>query len=210
MWKLYTSLGFGSQLNLGFPGEVSGKLRPAKGTRPIEQATMSYGHGISVTLIQIAHAYLVFARDGELLPLSLIKLDRPPTPTRLFSLQVAQDMRKMLESVVAPGGTATRAQVAGYRVAGKTGTAYKVEGGHYVQKYVSSFVGFAPVSNPRLIVAVMIDEPAAEGHFGGTVAAPVFAKVVEGSLRALGVAPDAPVAPLQLSALQAGTLAEGQ
>ncbi|MDR2690259.1 MAG: penicillin-binding protein 2 [Azoarcus sp.] len=203
MWKLYSDLGFGSKLNIsGFPGEASGKLRPARGTRPIEQATMSYGHGISVTFIQIARAYLAFARDGELLPLSLVKLDKPPVPTRVFSPEVAREMRKILESVVAPGGTGTRARVEGYRVAGKTGTANKIENGVYTKKYISSFIGFAPVSNPRLIVAVMIDEPS-EGGYGGVVAAPVFAKVIEGSLRTLGVATDAPVAPLQLTALRA-------
>jgi cell division protein FtsI (penicillin-binding protein 3) len=201
MWKLYSRLGFGARLNLGFPGESRGRLPPAKGLRPVEQATMSYGHGMSVTLIQIARAYLAFARDGELLPLSLTRVDTPPTPVQVFSPAVAREMRKMLEAVVGPGGTAARAHVAGYRVAGKTGTANKIEGGQYVKKYVSSFVGFAPVSNPRLIVAVMIDDPSASQHLGGAVAAPVFAKVVEGSLRALGVAPDAPVMPLQLSAL---------
>jgi cell division protein FtsI (penicillin-binding protein 3) len=134
MWKLYSKLGFGAPLKLGFPGEVGGKLRPAKGLKPIEQATMSYGHGISVSLIQIAHAYLAFARDGELLPLSLTRADFPATPVRVFSSQTAREVRKMLETVVAPGGTATRAQVAGYRVAGKTGTAYKVLNGQYVKK----------------------------------------------------------------------------
>lgn len=209
VWKFYSSLGFGAPLKLGFPGEASGKLRPAKGLRPIEQATMSYGHGIAVTLIQIAHAYMAFAHDGELLPLSLTRVDTPPAPVRVFSSRTARELGKMLETVVAPGGTATRAQVAGYRVAGKTGTAYKVENGEYfkvengkkVRKYISSFVGYAPASNPRLIVAVMLDEPSSERHFGGTVAAPVFAKIVEGSLRTLGVAPDAPVSPMQLSAL---------
>jgi cell division protein FtsI (penicillin-binding protein 3) len=200
MWGLYNQLGFGSQLKLGFPGEASGNMRPAQSWKPIEQATMSYGHGISVTLIQIARAYLAFARDGELVPLSLTRVDTPPQITKVFSPKVAQEVRTMMETVVNPGGTATRAQVAGYRVAGKTGTAYKSEGGRYVRKYVSSFVGFAPVSNPRLVVAVMIDEPSVD-HFGGTVAAPVFAKVVEGSLRTLGVAPDAPLAPLQFTAM---------
>ncbi|MDR3213398.1 MAG: penicillin-binding protein 2 [Azoarcus sp.] len=201
MWGLYTRLGFGSPLQLGFPGEASGNLRPARDWRPIEQATMSYGHGISVTLIQIARAYLAFARDGELLPLSLTRVDAPPQGVRVFSPRVAREVRAMMETVVNPGGTATRARVTGYRVAGKTGTANKVEGGRYVNRYVSSFVGLAPVSNPRLVVAVTIDEPSAEQHFGGAVAAPVFAQVVEGSLRALGVAPDAPLAPLQLTAL---------
>lgn len=200
MWRLFDQLGFGSPLNLGFPGEAGGRLRPAKSWRPIEQATMSYGHGISVSLIQMARAYLAFARDGDLPALSLTRLDAPPASgRRVFSPQVARELRAMLEMAAGPGGTAPKAQVPGYRVAGKTGTAHKLEGGRYANKYVSSFVGFAPVSNPRLVVAVMIDEPSAGQHYGGAVAAPVFAKIVEGSLRALGVAPDAPLTPLQFA-----------
>jgi cell division protein FtsI (penicillin-binding protein 3) len=200
MRDFYARLGFGAPLQLGFPGEASGNLRPAQDWKPIEQATISYGHGISVTLIQIARAYLAFARDGELLPLSLTRVETPPPGVRVFSPQVAREVRQMMETVVNPGGTATRARVAGYRVAGKTGTANKIEGGRYVNRYVSSFVGLAPVSNPRLVIAVMIDEPSADQHFGGMVAAPVFAQVLEGALRTLGVAPDAPLAPLQLTA----------
>ncbi|MBN8441443.1 MAG: penicillin-binding protein 2 [Thauera sp.] len=200
MWHLFDQVGFGTPLNMGFPGEASGRLRPAKTWKPIEQATMSYGHGISVSLIQMARGYLAFARDGELVPLSLTKLDAPPTVgRRIFSPQTARDMRMMLEMASSPGGTATRAQVAGYRVAGKTGTAHKLDGGRYANRYVSSYVGFAPASNPRLVVAVMIDEPSAGQYYGGLVAAPVFSRIVEGSLRALGVAPDAPLTPLQLA-----------
>jgi cell division protein FtsI (penicillin-binding protein 3) len=202
MCHLLDGLGFGSQLNLGFPGEATGRLRPAKSWRPIEQATMSYGHGISVSLIQLAHAYLAFARDGDLLPLSLTRVDTPKAaPKRIFSPTVAREVRGMLEMAAGPGGTAPQAQVPGYRVAGKTGTAYKIEGGQYVKKYVSSFVGLAPASRPRLVVAVMIDEPNG-AHYGGAVAAPVFARIVEGSLRALGVAPDSPITPLQLARKQ--------
>jgi cell division protein FtsI (penicillin-binding protein 3) len=200
MWKLFDQVGFGTPLNMGFPGEASGRLRPAKTWKPIEQATMSYGHGISVSLIQMARGYLAFARDGELVPLSLTKLDTPPSAgRRVFSPQTARDMRAMLEMASAPGGTAPKAQVAGYRVAGKTGTAHKLEGGRYTNKYVSSYVGFAPASNPRLVVAVMIDEPTAGQYFGGTVAAPVFSRIVEGSLRSMGVAPDAPLTQMQLA-----------
>ena len=201
MWSLYERLGFGSPPGLGFPGEASGNLRPAKTWKPIEQATMSYGHGISVSLIQIARAYLVFARDGDLVPLSLTRVDTPPVGVQVFSPRVAREMRQIMETVVGPGGTAIRAQIAGYRVAGKTGTANKIENGRYVNKYVSSFVGLAPASNPRLIVAVMIDEPSGNHHFGGMVAAPVFAQVTEGALRALGVAPDAQLSPLPLTAM---------
>jgi cell division protein FtsI (penicillin-binding protein 3) len=199
MWSFYVRLGFGSSLGLGFKGEASGKLHPAKNWKPVEQATMAFGYGVSATLAQVAHAYLAIARDGDLLPLSLTRVDIPPSSgTPVFSPQVAREVRKMMETVVNPGGTATRAQVSGYRVAGKTGTANKNEKGRYVDKYVSSFVGLAPVSNPKLVVAVMIDEPSIE-HFGGTVAAPIFAQVAEGALRALGVTPDAPLAPLQLT-----------
>ena len=208
MWRLFDQLGFGSPLNLGFPGEAGGRLRPAKSWRPIEQATMSYGHGISVTLIQMARAYLAFARDGDLPDLSLTRIDAPPAPgRRVFSPEVARELRAMLEMAAGPGGTAPKAQVPGYRVAGKTGTAHKLEAGRYANKYVSSFVGFAPVSNPRLIVAVMIDEPSAGQHYGGAVAAPVFARIVEGSLRALGVAPDAPLTPLQFARKRGDTAA---
>ncbi len=200
MWKMFDELGFGVPLHLGFPGEAGGRLRPAKSWRPIEQATMSYGHGISTTLVQMARAYTVFTRDGELIPLSLTRIDGPPQPTRrVFSAETARTMRHMLEVAAGPQGTAPRAQITGYRVAGKTGTAHKLEGGRYTNKYISSFVGFAPVSNPRLIVAVMIDEPSAGQHYGGAVAAPVFAKVAEGALRALGVAPDAPLVPLHFA-----------
>jgi cell division protein FtsI (penicillin-binding protein 3) len=200
MWTMFDSLGFGAPLKLGFPGEVGGRLRPAKTWRPIEQATMAYGHGISVTLIQLARAYQAFARDGDLVPISLARLDTPPqSGKQVFSAQTAREVRAMLEMAVLPGGTAPRAQIAGYRVAGKTGTAHKIEGGSYANKYVASFVGFAPVSDPRLIVAVMIDEPSNGKYYGGDVAAPVFAQVMAGSLRTLGVAPDAPLKPLLMT-----------
>lgn len=200
MWQMFDDLGFGAPLKLGFPGEVGGRLRPARTWRPIEQATMSYGHGISVSLMQMAHAYLVFAREGDLIPLSLTRVDTPPLHGKtVFGAQTAREVRAMLELAVQPGGTAPKAQIQGYRVAGKTGTAHKLEGGAYANKYVSSFVGLAPASDPRLIVAVMIDEPTGGKHFGGDVAAPVFANVMAGSLRAMGIAPDAPLAPLQVA-----------
>ncbi|HNH35519.1 MAG TPA: penicillin-binding protein 2, partial [Rhodocyclaceae bacterium] len=200
MWQMFDNLGFGSPLRLGFPGEVGGRLRPAKSWRPIEQATMSYGHGISVTLMQLARGYMAFARDGDLLPLSLTRLDAPPPAGKaVFSAQTAREVRAMLEMAVLPGGTAPKAQIPGYRVAGKTGTAHKLDGGSYADKYVASFVGFAPASDPRLIVAVMIDEPSAGKYYGGEVAAPVFAQVMGGALRTLGVTPDAPIRPLQVA-----------
>ena len=203
MWTMFDSLGFGTPLKLGFPGEVGGRLRPAKTWKPIEQATMAYGHGISVTLIQLARAYQAFARDGDLVPISLARLDTPPLNAKqVFSAQTAHEVRAMLEMAVLPGGTAPKAQIAGYRVAGKTGTAHKIEGGAYANKYVASFVGFAPASDPRLIVAVMIDEPSNGKYYGGDVAAPVFAQVMAGSLRTLGVAPDAPLKPLVMTSVE--------
>ncbi|WP_291988647.1 penicillin-binding protein 2 [Candidatus Accumulibacter sp. ACC007] len=195
MWEMFHNVGFGQVPRLGFPGEVSGRLRPWKSWRPIEQATMSFGHGLSVSLIQLARAYSVFARDGDLVPLSLTRVvgAAKPRGTQVFSPQTAREVRAMLEMAVRPGGTAPKAQIPGYRVAGKTGTARKLENGRYTTtKYVASFVGFAPASDPRLIVAVLIDEPRGK-YYGGEVAAPVFASVMAGTLRTLGIAPDAPL-----------------
>ncbi|MBI4754249.1 MAG: penicillin-binding protein 2 [Betaproteobacteria bacterium] len=200
MWGKFDALGFGAPPHLGFPGEAGGRLRPHRTWKPIEQATMAYGHGISVSLMQLARAYMVFARDGDVPPLSLQRVGgRLPEGRRVFSPETARQVRAMLEMVVEPGGTAQRARVPGYRVAGKTGTAHKLEGGTYADRYVASFVGFAPASSPRLVVAVMIDEPGGNIYYGGEVAAPVFARVMEGALRNLGVAPDAPVKPMQMA-----------
>jgi cell division protein FtsI (penicillin-binding protein 3) len=193
MWQTLSATGFGATPMTGFPGEVSGRLRPAKSWRPIEQATMAFGHGISVNLVQLARAYTVFATDGELKPVSLLKVDGAIAGRPVISADTARAVRRMLEMVVLPGGTAPKAQVAGYRVAGKTGTAHKLEGHVYVDKYVSSFVGFAPVSNPRLVIAVMIDEPAGGQYYGGAVAAPVFSSIMGAALRLLGVPADAPI-----------------
>ncbi|MCB1959750.1 MAG: penicillin-binding protein 2 [Rhodocyclaceae bacterium] len=200
MWSLYDSLGFGTAMLTGFPGEASGRLRPASAWRPVEQATMSYGHGVSVSLMQLARAYAVFARDGDMVPVRLTRAEAPqPAGQRIFSPQTVREMRAMMEMVVQEGGTAPQAQVPGYRVAGKTGTAHKLVGAKYSDKYVASFVGFAPVSNPRLVIAVMIDEPSGKQYYGGQVAAPVFSKVMSGALRALSVPPDAPVAPMHMA-----------
>ena len=193
MWEMFTTVGFGQQPKFGFPGAVAGRLRNFKTWRPIEQATMSYGHGVSVSLIQIARAYMIFARNGDIIPLTFQRSEVLPVAHRVISEKTAQQVRLMMESVTEPGGTATQARIAGYRVAGKTGTAYKIEGGRYVNKYVADFVGFAPVSNPRVIVAVMVDEPTAGGHFGGTVAAPVFAAITANVLRSMNVSPDSNV-----------------
>jgi len=192
MWEMFDNLGFGKSPQLGFPGEVGGRLRAWKNWRPIEQATMSYGHGISMSLIQLARAYTVFARDGDIVPASLLRVDAPVVRGQpVFSAQTARELRAMLELVVMPGGTALKAAVPGYRVGGKTGTAHKLEGGVYANKYIASFVGIAPISNPRLVVAVMIDEPSAGQYYGGQVAGPVFSGVTGGALRTLGVPPDA-------------------
>ncbi|MDB5759110.1 MAG: cell division protein [Burkholderia sp.] len=192
MWEMFTTVGFGQQPKFGFPGAVAGRVRPFKSWRPIEQATMSYGHGISVSLLQLAHAYTIFARDGDLIPLSFQKLSAPPVSQRVITEKTAREMRAMLETATGPEGTAPKAQVPGYRVAGKTGTAYKIAGGRYVSKYVSSFVGFAPASDPRIIIAVMVDEPSG-AHYGGEVAAPVFSAIAGSALRAMNVGPDSTV-----------------
>ncbi len=199
MWEMFTTLGFGQQPRFGFPGAAAGRVRPYKSWRPIEQATMSYGHGMSVSLLQLARSYLVFARDGDLIPLSFYKVDGAPAGQRVFSVKTAREVRAMLESVTQPGGTAQRAQVPGYRVAGKTGTSIKLEGGRYVKKYIASFVGFAPVSDPRIVIAVMVDEPSATTYYGGTVAAPVFSTVAANALRAMNVSPDSPVTDIIMS-----------
>ena len=193
LWQTFSDAGFGGHTGSDFPGEAIGMLRDAKSWHPIEQATMSYGHGISVNLLQLARAYTVFTNDGEIKPISMLKLDAPPAGHTVFSEKTAAQLRVMLESVVLPGGTAPLAQVAGYRVAGKTGTAHKLEGGRDSNRYVASFVGLAPVSSPRLIVAVMIDEPSNGQYYGGMVAAPVFSQVVSAALHLFNVPNDAPL-----------------
>jgi len=199
LWDLFNRAGFGNAPQLGFPGEASGRLRPARSWQPVEQATMAYGHGISVSLAQLARAYTMFARDGELVPLTLVRSDAKVAGKRVISPQTAQAVRAMLELAVQPGGTAPRARIMGWRVAGKTGTAHKQENGGYApEKYISSFVGLAPVSDPRIVVAVMIDEPSAGKYYGGVVAAPVFATITQGALRLLGVPHDAPLEPVPL------------
>lgn len=200
MWEMFTAVGFGQQPKVGFPGAVAGRVRPYKSWRPIEQATMSYGHGISVSLIQMARAYTVFANGGELLPVTFQKVSEPPQGQHIFSAKTARQMLDMMETVVSPEGTAPKAQVPGYRVGGKTGTAHKLVGRQYANKYVASFVGLAPISDPRIIVAVMIDEPSNGQHYGGDVAAPVFASVTANALRALNVAPDSSVTDIIIPA----------
>ena len=199
MWELYTQAGFGQKPQIEFPGVVSGKLRPYKTWRPIEQATMSYGYGLSASLFQLAHAYTVFAHDGEVIPVTLLKQPDQPDHRRIdgmrvFSPKTAQAVRHMLQMAAGPGGTGQKAQTIGYSVGGKSGTAYKQEGKGYasgsVKKYRSWFVGMSPINDPRIIVAVMVDEPTGGKYYGGEVAAPVFSDVVQQTLRTLNVAPD--------------------
>jgi cell division protein FtsI (penicillin-binding protein 3) len=193
LWETLTSVGLGQAPQLGFPGAVAGRVRPHRNWKPVDHATISYGYGLSVSLIQLARAYSVFARDGDLLPLTILRGDGPLQTTPVFSPATARTMRRMLEAAASIEGTAPLAQVPGYRVAGKTGTARKLENGRYVSKYVASFVGFAPVSNPRVVVAVMIDEPSTGTYYGGAVAGPLFSKVTSHTLRTLRVSPDAPL-----------------
>ncbi|MDM7943587.1 MAG: penicillin-binding protein 2 [Hydrogenophaga sp.] len=196
MWESYAQAGFGQKPQLPFPGAVTGRLRPYKTWRPIEQATMSYGYGLSASLFQLAQAYTVFARDGELIPVTLQKSDEPVNGVRVFSEKNAVAVRAMLQLAAGPGGTGSRAQTMGYSVGGKSGTARKQEGKGYAdKKYRSFFVGLAPVEAPRIVVAVMVDEPGNGQYYGGLVAAPVFSETVQQTLRILGVQPDMNVKP---------------
>jgi cell division protein FtsI (penicillin-binding protein 3) len=190
MWEMYTTVGFGQQPRIGFPGAAAGRVRPYESWRPIEQATMSYGHGISTSLLQMARSYMIFARNGDIIPLTFQKTTTQPIGQKVISDKTALALRKMMEMAAGPDGTAPRAQVPGYRVAGKTGTSHKLADGQYVKKYVASFVGFAPASNPRIIVAVMIDDPSNGKYYGGDVAAPVFSAVTANALRTMNIAPD--------------------
>jgi cell division protein FtsI (penicillin-binding protein 3) len=191
MWELFTQVGFGQKPQIRFPGAVTGRLRPYKTWKPIEQATMSYGYGLSASLFQIARAYTVFAHDGEIIPASLVKNPGPVSGIRVLSSKTAREVRKMLHMVTQAGGTSPQAQAMGYSVGGKSGTAYKQEGkGYSEKKYRSWFVGIAPIDKPRIIVAVMVDEPNNGKHYGGDVAGPVFSDLVSQTLRTLGVAPD--------------------
>jgi len=196
MWEMFTQVGFGQKPQVPFPGAVAGRLRGHKTWRPIEQATMSYGYGLSVSLFQLAQAYSVFARDGHMVPMSLLKNHQVPHGVRVYSPQNAAAMRHMLHLVTIPGGTAQKAQTMGYSVGGKTGTAHKQEGRGYAgKKYRGFFVGLAPIEQPRIVVAVMIDEPTNGRYYGGDVAAPVFSQTVQQTLRMMGIQPDLTVKP---------------
>lgn len=197
MWEVFTQMGLGQKPQVPFPGAVTGKVRPYKTWRPIEQATMSYGYGLSASLFQLAQAYTVFAHDGEMVPMSLVKTNQAEVSgARVFSSHNAAAIRNMLHLVTIQGGTAPKAQTMGYSVGGKTGTAHKVEGkGYASKKYRGFFVGIAPIDNPRIVVAVMVDEPTGGAYFGGDVAAPVFSQTVQQTLRMMGVQPDMAVKP---------------
>ena len=199
MWEIFSAAGFGQKPQISFPGVVSGKLRPYKTWRPIEQATMSYGYGLSASLFQMAHSYTVFSHDGQIIPVTLLKNSEPAVGVRVLSQHTAQQVRHMLQLAAGPGGTGQKAQTIGYSVGGKSGTAYKLVGKSYGteknHKYRAWFVGMAPIEQPRIIVAVMVDEPNAGKYFGGDVAAPVFSEVVQQTLRMMGVQPDMAVKP---------------
>ncbi len=196
MWDAYTALGYGQKPQIQFPGAVSGRLRPWKSWRPVEQATMAYGYGLSASLFQMAHSYSAFAHGGRIVPVTMLKTSEPVTGVRVFSPQNAAAVRKMLQMAAGPGGTGQKAQTVGYSVGGKSGTAHKQVGkGYASNKYRAWFTGMAPIDNPRIIVAVMIDEPSAGQYYGGAVAAPVFSEVVQQTLRMMDVQPDMAVKP---------------
>jgi cell division protein FtsI (penicillin-binding protein 3) len=191
LWSLLRRLGLGEVSATGFPGESAGVLMEPDLWKPISQATLSYGYGLSATPLQMAHAYSVLGAGGLNRPTSLLALDVPPEPGRVLSETTSRAVVRMMEAVVQAGGTATKAAIPGYRVAGKTGTAKKfTAGGYHEDRYISAFAGVAPASDPRLAAVVVIDEPSTGDYYGGEVAAPVFARVVGDSLRILGVPPD--------------------
>ena len=196
MWDTYTALGYGQKPKIQFPGAVTGRVRPWKTWRPVEQATMSYGYGLSASLFQMAHSYTAFAHSGEIIPVTMLKSSEPAVGTKVFSADNARAVRRMLQMAAAPGGTGQLAQTVGYSVGGKSGTAHKQVGkGYASNKYRAWFTGMAPIESPRIVVAVMIDEPSDGQYFGGLVAAPVFSEVVQQTLRMMGVQPDLSVKP---------------
>jgi cell division protein FtsI (penicillin-binding protein 3) len=196
MWELFTQVGFGQKPQITFPGAVTGRLRPYKTWKPVEQATMSYGYGLSASLFQMARSYTVWAHDGQIIPATLLKSTEPAMGVQVFSEKTVQEIRTMLQMAAGPGGTGQKAQTVGYSVGGKSGTAYKQVGkGYATNRYRSWFVGIAPIERPRIVVAVMVDEPSAGKYYGGDVAAPVFSATVQQTLRMLGVQPDMNVKP---------------
>ena len=191
LWSTINLFGLGVKTGVGFPGETSGKVHHFKHWRKTEHATISYGYGLSTNLLQLAQAYTVFANEGELKAAKLLKNSEPVIGRKVLSNQTSRQMLEILESVVSTDGTAPQAKVSGYRVAGKTGTAHKIINGAYENKYIGSFVGIAPVSNPRFVLAVMIDEPTIDGYYGGVVAGPVFSSIMSDALKIYSVPQDA-------------------
>ncbi len=198
MWEMYTAVGFGQSPKIGFPGAVAGTVHPFKKWMPTDQARIAFGYGISASLFQVARAYTIFARDGDLVPLTIERSPEFKPGTKVISAKTATEMRSMLETVTEPGGTAVKAQADGYRVGGKTGTAHKLVGKGYGNSYRAYFAGIAPISAPRIVVAVMIDEPTGGSHYGGDVAAPVFSTIVSETLRTLNVIPDTKIKQMVL------------
>ena len=190
MYNFYRDVGVGERMHSGFPGETAGILHNWKKWRPFNQATMSFGYGLQVSLLQLARSYTIFTADGRLLPVSFEKQLTAPKGEQVIKPETARTVRNLMMSVTEPGGTGTAGAVPGFQVAAKTGTARKLVNGRYADnKHLASFVGFAPAENPRVIVAVAVDEPSTNGYYGGTVAGPVFKGITAGSLNILGVAP---------------------
>jgi cell division protein FtsI (penicillin-binding protein 3) len=205
LWRFYARLGFGESTESQFPGESSGRLPHFSDWSSFEQATLSFGYGLSVTPLQLARAYAVLGNEGVRLPVSMLKLEQAPEGERVMRRSTARAVVKMLEAVVGTEGTAPLAAIPGYRVAGKTGTAKKsVAGGYAEDKYLSLFVGMVPASNPRLVMAVIVDEPGGKDYYGGKVAAPVFSKVMLDALRLMNIPPDAPLLQKPLLAVSGG------
>ncbi len=190
-WAVLSRFGFGQPTSSGFPGESTGMLSPFNTWSDVETATLSFGYGISVTPLQLVQAYAVLATGGVMLPISFVKVNGQVSGQRIIAENIAGQVRAMLATVVSDSGTGKRAAVSGYRVIGKTGTVYKhIRGGYADDRYLSLFAGIAPAGKPRFAMVVLIDEPGGEQHYGGDVAAPVFSRVMEGTLRILNVPPD--------------------
>ena len=191
IWTLFTELGFGAQTYSGFPGEASGLLSHYGGWNAIETATLAFGYGVSVTALQLAQAYAVLATDGIKRSVTFLRDGEVTEERRIMPGIIAREVRNMLEQAAGPEGTAPLAQVAGYRVAGKTGTVKKATAGGYTSKqYLAVFAGIAPASDPRFVMVVMVYDPSNGKYYGGQIAAPVFSKVMAGALRLMAVPPD--------------------
>lgn len=202
LWETLSSVGFGVTTGSGFPGESGGYLGNSSSWSEVEQATIAFGYGLSVTALQLAQAYQVIAAEGVMLPVSYIKVEEPVSGKQVLPAQIARQVRAMLETVIASEGTGQRAAVSGYHVAGKTGTVHKaVPGGYSEDRYLSLFAGMAPAKDPKLVMVVLIDEPQGQQYYGGQVAAPIFSKVMTGALRLFDIPPD------NLPALSEGVVA---